>query len=513
MTKKNDKSPEKKPRAKKGEKPAKETAPKARKGKGAEPPPEEPPPPPAPAPAAADDSAEGWMDGKRCLDHLRHLLAGCPKVKDNPALSFVLLAGATGVATDDRLHQKVEFEAPVSETALKVTRASVQSFERLLDGEIKAAAEVEAAVLVQWHGLVAKIRRTGSDEEHTVLLDKHDGGPSPEHMALPAPVFVEGGHVMLDLKLLRDGMVWKGDGTVHLFVAADARQLWMQIHEGDRTAATSVFTFAGGSLGIREPVLPGVDTRPRKPGEAAAATPAGDRPAAVPVAVFQLPAGTGWCRIECNRSAAWDRLPVGDVSDLAPYAVDEARGVVSWGPYPRSVPRVVYILKRLRSLNLDPREVACEAPDLMARALGAGEPSGPPPLQLGDGIIDVAFEETPVAELGPGGGSATAALAPFPSPPAGEPVVIEIPAAIFDDELTDEQVEALRLPGRTSVIVWNVVGDTVLAIGLDAEEARAVSGLLAGWGYRAERVEDAERGGERVQVWTVGRAGESGAAL
>lgn len=54
MSKKSDKSPEKKPRAKKGEKPAKETAPKARKGKGVEQqPPEQPPQPPPPAPAGA----------------------------------------------------------------------------------------------------------------------------------------------------------------------------------------------------------------------------------------------------------------------------------------------------------------------------------------------------------------------------------------------------------------------------------------------------------------------------
>jgi hypothetical protein len=505
--------PAKKPRAKKPEKPGKETAPKARKGQGdsgegAPPPP--PPPPPPQAPASRDD-AEGWMDGKRALDHLRHLLAGCPKTKDNPALAFVLIAGTKGVATDDLLYQQVDFEAPVSETVLKVTRASVQSFERLLDGEIKSAAEVEATVLVTWRGLVAKIRRTGSDEEHTVLLDKHYGGPAAEYMALDAPAFVPDAHVTLDLELLRDALVWKGKGTLHLFVSPEARQLWMQIYEGDRMVARSVLTYAGSTLGIREPTLPGVNTSPRRPATAPEGE-AGARPASVPVTVHQLPSGTGWCRVECNRSAAWDRLAAGEISDLAPYSIDEAQGFVVWGPYPRGIARVAYILKRLKALNLDPRLVACDAPDLMARALGAGEPVAPESRQLGDGTVDAEFEDAPPA-LGDGGGRIGLEVVPaFPAPPRDEPVSIIVPAAIWDDELADAQTGALRLLDRTPSVEWRVDGETLVSRSLDAEEARTLGGLLASWGYRAAEVRRETYGDDAVTVWVVGRQGETGGA-
>lgn len=512
MSKKNDdsKKPAKKPSKPargKGDKPAKETAPKARKGSPAEPP--APPPPPPEAPPSrddADDSAEGWMDGKRCLDHLRHLLAGCPKAKDNPALSFVLLAGTKGVATDDYVHQQVDFEAPVSETALKVTRASVQSFEKLLDGEIKAAAEIESSVLVKWHGLVASIRRAGSEEEHTVLLDKHDGGPAAEHLALDAPVFVEGAHVTLDLELLRDSLVWKGKGLLHFFVGAESRQLWLQLYEGDRMVARSVLTYAGSTLGIREPTLPGVNTSPRRP----VAAPAAERPAGVPVAVYQLPTGTGWCRIECNRSAIWDRIPAGELADLTPFEVSDAASLVTWGPYPRGIARVAYILKRLTRLGLDPREVGCDAPDLMARALGAGEPAAPESRQLGDGTIDAEFEVGPVAGLGDGG-SVSSALAAFPSP--GEATAIEIPLSIYDVAFTDEQRQGLLLLERPSGRVsWRVEEERIYSRTLDAEEARTLAGLLAAWGYRAAVVRTESYGDDSVTVWTVGVVGEADGA-
>ncbi len=498
-----------------GKKAPKGKAPKGRGKSEASPPaaPPAPPPPPPEAPPSRDDahdSAEGWMDGKRCLDHLRHLLAGCPKTKDNPALSFVLIAGNKGVATNDFVHQQVDFESPVSETALKVTRASVQSFEKLLDGEIKAAAEIESAVLVKWHGLVASIRRTGSNEEHTVLLDKHDGGPAAEHLALDAPVFVEGAHVTLDLELLRDALVWKGKGLLHLFVGAESRQLWLQVYEGDRMVARSVLTYAGSTLGIREPTLPGVSTNPRRP---VAAPVDAARPAGVPVTVYQLPTGTGWCRIECNRSGVWDRIPAGELADLTPFEVSEAAGIVTWGPYPRGIARVVYILKRLTRLGLEPREVGCNAPDLMARALGAGEPTAPESHQLGDGTIDAEFEEgAPVAELG-AGGSVSTALAAFPEPPHNEPVSIIVPSAIWDEELDEAQTGALRLLDHTPSVEWRVDGESLVSRSLDAEEARTLGGMLASWGYRAAKVYREDYGDDGVTVWVVGRQGEKGAAL
>lgn len=508
MTKKNDdKKPAKKPS--KGDKPTKgkgkpsrgdtspaEQPPKRRaKGDAAEaPPPAEPPPPTAPAPPAAEDSAEGWMDGRRVLEQIEHVLNGCPKPKEQPALAFVLLRGERAIATDERTYCVAYFEAPVSESSLKVTRASVESLREELKGSLNGAAKMEESALIRWRGLVAAIRRTGSSEEHIVLLSRFEGGPDDAAMSLEAPAFAEGSHATLSVDRLHNGLTWKGDGTAHLFVSSDARQVWIQVDVGGVTIARTVLAFDGSHLGIRQPTLP-MDVSGRQPAAApvteAEFVPSPDGSSAL----RGLPAGLAWVRVECDRGAAWERLDRRQLELLSPFDADD---VISWGPYPRGAPRVEGIVRLLRSFGIEARVVPCAAPDLTARML-------------------VQASAAPVLELDARGvagqlGALPAPPPPFPSPPRDEPVSIVVPAAIWDDELADAQTGALRLLDRTPSVEWRVDGETLVSRSLDAEEARTLGALLAGWGYRAAEVRRETYGDNAVTVWVVGRQGETGGA-
>lgn len=106
---------------------------------------------------------------------------------------------------------------------------------------------------------------------------------------------------------------------------------------------------------------------------------------------------------------------------------------------------------------------------------------------------------------------ADAAHAAFPEP--GErPVVVEIPEALWD-ELTPDQIIELSTPTKGTVVSWFNGPTSTSSSKVGADEARAIGALLAGWGYRCERAEDATRYGYEVTAWHVGRAGERGAAL
>jgi hypothetical protein len=127
-------------------------------------------------------------------------------------------------------------------------------------------------------------------------------------------------------------------------------------------------------------------------------------------------------------------------------------------------------------------------------------------------------ETAPKARKGQGDSGEGAPPPPPPPPPPqapashGEPVSIIIPAAIWDDELADAQTGALRLLDRTPSVEWRVDGESLVSRSLDAEEARTLGGMLAGWGYRAAEVRRETYGADAVTVWVVGRQGETGGA-
>lgn len=500
-----------------------DTSPAEKKGKGrrAEPeaaappapppaPPEAPAPPPASTASVLDDDPSRWIDGKALHEKGKYLLNVCPKAKENPAEACVAVRGQVAAATDERSCFWVDLGCVVCESPLKVTRASFDAFMALLDGELKAAEKLEASVVVRWDGLVATIRREGEDEGRVVLLDRFESGPDAEHFFLDAPEFAEGSHAMMSIERLRVAATWKGEGTAHLFVSPSARQVWIQFDAGGFTFARAVVAFDGSNLGVRQPSLP-MDASGKK---AAPPPPAKPEPQVIepevvppPGAPRGLPAGLAWARVECDRGAAWERLTRQATEMLAPFSVEAGPGgeggLVVWGPYPRDSHRLRFVFNYLKSQGLDPRVVPCEAVNLWTRALA--EAASAPALGLDAGPFVAG--ELPAGELGPGGGDAPA----FPDPPAGVPVVVEIPLSIYDDAFTEDETDDLHLLDRERNVDWRIEGEAAVSRSLDAEEARAVAALLAGWGYRAAGVEDAERGGARVQVWTVGRAGESGA--
>lgn len=386
---KNDKAP-KKPRKsrKKGD---------ATPAKGDAQPPVEPPPPPPPPPAppskgdaAPEANAEGWIDGRLMLDGVKHVLAATPKAKEQPALAFVLLIGCELRATSDYVFNAVTFASPVCESAVKVTRGSVEEFAALLKGELDAAAVTGASVLVEAHGLVAKIHRSGSEDPRVHLFDRYESGPDAAFITMAAPLF--GGHATFDLDALRDALVWKGSGSLDVFLAADGSLGWFDVSVGGTHVARTVVAARTRSLGIRQPTLPGMAPK----GAAAPTTPGAP---SGPTLVHQLGPGTGWVRIECNRSVVWDRLSASDLSPLTPYEIHEERGVVSWGPYPSWARRVGELVARLTLLGLEPREIASDPANLGVRTLDAGAVEPTKPLELGSGehvdpgITDAEFEE------------------------------------------------------------------------------------------------------------------------
>ena len=703
-----DTSPAEKPAEKKGK--TKRAADEAREGAAERvaPPwqqpapaaPEAPPAPAAPMPAPAstasvlDDSPERWIDAKAVHEKVKFLLKVCPKPKEQPALAFVLLRGNVGLATDERSHYWVDFGVPVSETSLKVTRASIDSFLSLLDGELKAAEKLDASAVVRWDGLVATIRREGEPDGRVVTLDKFESGPAPEALVLDAPEFAEGSHATLSVERLRNAVDWKGEATANVFVSPAARQVWILLDVGGFTFARAAVAFEGSLLGIRQPWLPmDVSGRPAP----AASQPAPEPQVIEPEVVLPagaprgLPAGLAWVRVECDRGAAWERLTRQATELLAPFSVEPGPGgeggLVVWGPYPREAARARFVFAYLKSQGADPRVVPCEAINLWTRALA--QAASAPPLGLADGAVagalpagggdgdpafpapdtdvcailgdetwssltdaeraaleaivawdhntsdrdrgshdmapDVAMRlaaameamglraavervdeedgsitfwrvrrddrprrERPaagpafpslrddgraelhidraawrsmpgavaaevvgfpwvqvseegdlvtLAAMGPvevaavaellasaglrcarvvvgedretwvvtGPAPARQGLAAFPEP-AGRPVVVEIPEALWD-ELTPDQLAELHTPTKLSVS-WFTGPTSTSSSMTAAAEARAVGALLAGWGYRCERAEDATRYGYEVTVWHVGRAGE-----
>jgi hypothetical protein len=438
-----------------------------------------PPPPPRTTPPEAHSVEDGWIDGKTVHDAMEHVLAACPKASDSPALAFVLLRGCEMRATDDRVLNTATLPAPISQTAVKVTRQSFEAVKAVVKGERQAADAREASSFVQWTGLVLKIRRTGSLEEHVETLDIFEGGPDAEHIGVHTPTRYAG-HLTLTLDAVRDAMRWKGDGSLDVFVDEEEGRLWLDVSSGGAHMARTICAARNRSLGIRQPTLPGVD-RPTR------TAPHGTKPSAPEDApetgrVLLLGSGTGWCRIECNRSGVWDRLAPTDLSDLAPYAVNDTVGVVVWGPLPSQHRRVGYLMARLVALGLDPREVPCDGPDLSARQLGPGEnATTDESRQLGPGIIDAEFEEVPT-----------------PTPPkAPKPITVEVKVskAAFGDAVTALSEERRKLidyydAGEAGTVV------VVVTPGAEADEellARLdLAGAIERWWCTDAGLDDAQ---------------------
>lgn len=105
------------------------------------------------------------------------------------------------------------------------------------------------------------------------------------------------------------------------------------------------------------------------------------------------------------------------------------------------------------------------------------------------------------------------AVVPAWPEPGDKPIVVEIPDALFD-ELSSEAIDTLRLPpGVTSPIFWFNTPDHRASPTLTADSARAVGAECTALGLCCEDVSAGRRHGIEVTVWTVGRAGEKGAAL
>jgi hypothetical protein len=104
-------------------------------------------------------------------------------------------------------------------------------------------------------------------------------------------------------------------------------------------------------------------------------------------------------------------------------------------------------------------------------------------------------------------------LAAFPEPGAEGFTVVEIPEALWD-ELSPETLAELHLPpGVETRIAWFSGGDRAKSSSLTAPVARAVGAELAKLSLRCDVAELGRRHGLEVTVWTVGRAGEKGAAV
>jgi hypothetical protein len=354
-----------KPRGKKGE-----TTP-AGKGRESTPPP--PPPPPAAAPQESDSIDTN--DGREVLKALRYVLAVAPKAKDQPGLSFVVVEPHYLKATDDYALHMHYLDKPIAEAAVKVTLASAEALAAVLAGEIKASESTEGRVDVRWSGLVVEIRRTGADP-HTMTLDRCDHGPRPEDIAVKLPDAFEAAATLPAKALAR--ALDRGDHAVGAFVSTGSRMVVLDELSGDATVARAFVAFRGASLGIRQMPMP------MATGPAPAARPAtmGPRPPVVDAEIIgELPAPSAWVQIECNRSEAWDRIPAAELADLTPYTVDEARGMVVWGPWPRGSLRLRQVWARLVRLGMEPREVPCQTALPLELDTGAsGEPR-----QLGAG--------------------------------------------------------------------------------------------------------------------------------
>lgn len=366
-----------KARAKKGE-----TTPA--KKKASAPPPPPPPPPPAPeAPEVAeidDDANEGWV----VLRALEYALAVVPKQKDNPGLHLVLLRPHYIIGTDDHALHQAFLAKPICKAPIKVTVPSARALAAVLAGEIKAAeAEPGQRVAVRWDGLVVEIKRTSADP-HTVTLDRCHHGPDCDAITVPLPESFEAAATVPAKALAR--ALDKGDYTAGLFVSTGQRMMVVDEMSGSATTARAFVAFRGQSLGIKQQPLP-MATGPAAPMRPA---PMG-RPEVVDAEVIgELPAPSAWVQIECNRSEAWDRIPAAELADLTPYTVDEARGMVVWGPWPRGSLRLRQVWARLVRLGLEPREVPCqmELPALDASTGDAGEPR-----QLGAGDASPESED------------------------------------------------------------------------------------------------------------------------
>ncbi len=146
---------------------------------------------------------------------------------------------------------------------------------------------------------------------------------------------------------------------------------------------------------------------------------------------------------------------------------------------------------RQTSLPIVPASVQRAADELRAKLQGHREESAEPSQER-----EVAHDaQTPA----------------FPEPGA-LPVVVEIPEGLVD-ELSPEAIESLRLPpGVDAPVFWINAPDRRVSGSLTAPIARAIAAACEALGLACEEANLGRRHGIEVTVWTVGRAGEKGAA-
>lgn len=355
------------------------------KGARKTPPPASVPPPPSDAAAHASEA----MSGAEVCEALKYVLGACPKADGpdgNPAMAFVLVDGDKLFATDDYGHHEAFLTQSVSVGPLKITRGSMRSLQKKLDGELKGGAEDSTPVTVLWTGLIVEIHGVG--ETHHVTLKTFEGGPEAKHLRLTASALNGGVRVPLDIFRR---VKWKGDGSVLVYTDPQTGRVCLDAMAGGTTVYRATLAQVGGDLGIRQPSLPGVNVPPRPPVVPPTTAPTDVPSEQDPLGLVQ---GDEWVRIEIPVGAAWEAVaPNIKHNVLPPGEVDAARGVVVFGPYPRHLTVVATTLHTLRRLGLDPKEVVCEACVWRLEAPPRGA------LPAGDGVVDAEFEDAPATPV------------------------------------------------------------------------------------------------------------------
>ena len=473
-TKKND--PKKKP-ARKGATPAKKNkAPKAAPETTKVPEPVSPPPVTVAPPdvnAFFDDPTLS-MSGYEVHEALKHVLNSTPKPDDTPPLASVLLDGDKLIATDDHTHHTAFLSHPISEGPIKITRASAEALRAMLDGELKSAQQLDAAVTVVWAGLIVRIR--GASEPHTFTLDRHDGGgPEPKYLHLAPPALV--GLVRVPLEHFRRVAKWKGEGDVQVSLSPEGHQVWFDAMVGATTVCRAVVAATGHNLGIRQPSLPGVSATPKPPPPAPTPPapeptepPAAPPPPAPTVPPLQgLPAGLAWLCVVVGKKdfAVFLRhtLEAADaLSACPPWRVLEDAQQVVLGPVPRGA-FLDALTARFDVLAVPYTTQPADAPRVYALAVGAT----PEPVRAAlPGVVDAEFEE------------------PEPTGQDGEEPP-EVTVWIHEDAwnaLTPEQRSDFEEPLAGSGVDWDGTDEYVFARVPRDEVLTTLQGIAEGHGVK-----------------------------
>ena len=382
------------------------------------------------------------MSGYEAHEALKHVLNSTPKPDDTP-LASVLLDGDKLIATDDHTHHTAFLSHPISEGPIKITRASAEALRAMLDGELKSAQQLDAAVTVVWAGLIVRIR--GASEPHTFTLDRHDGGgPEPKYLHLAPPALV--GLVRVPLEHFRRVAKWKGEGDVQVSLSPEGHQVWFDAMVGATTVCRAVVAATGHNLGIRQPSLPGVSATPKPPPQAPTPPapgptepPAAPAPPSPTVPPLQgLPAGLAWLCVVVPKLAFAKLLreSLDALSPCPPWRVDEDAQQVVLGPVPRGA-FLDALTARFDALAVPYTTQPSDAPRVYTLAEGAA--SEPVRAALPD-VVDAEVVE--------------AEAPPFEDPaPDVEGDVLRVPVATWE-ALDADATERLIAPLEMARVIW-----------------------------------------------------------